>query len=515
MNKQITRRDFLKFLSTLPLFFFVKPDGMRLIDRADQVGNERANIFVFLFDTFSAQHISLYGYSRETTPNLTRFAERANVYHRHYASSNFTTTGTASLLTGNLPWTHRALGHAGLVSKELLNMNLFHLIGDSYNRVGFSQNLWADILLEQFEKSIDQHLNPTDFSLISSVTYANHLNSHISLEIFREFDDFLLQNFDRPGSLIFSFLEDFDFALKYKKTWDMFADQYPRGIPNLPKYNIAFLLEQVFDGIMAQITQIAKPAFAYFHLYSPHEPYHPHRDFVGIFDDDWKPTSKKPHPLVPNGFPDEALIILRRQYDEYIANVDAEFGRLLDFLDSTGYLENSYIVLTSDHGQAFERGLHGHTTELLYEPLIKVPLLISSPSQKERKDFHVPTSCIDLLPTLLKISDQSINGCEGLVLPGFGGQENEDRPIFSMVAKTNPVYAPLTKATVAMIKGDYKLIWYGDYPDYRNVYELYNLEDDPEEMNDLYDSRSSLSQFLQKELQGNLEKFDKYKRPNS
>ena len=54
-----------------------------------------------------------------------------------------------------------------------------------------------------------------------------------------------------------------------------------------------------------------------------------------------------------------------------------------------------------------------------------------------------------------------------------------------MYAAENPVYKPLNKLALSMRKGPYKLIAYFGYPDYDNVYELYNLEDDPEEMQNL------------------------------
>ena len=65
------------------------------------------NIIIIVFDAFSAYHISLYGYQRETAPNISRLAERAIVYHNHYAGGNYTTPGTASLLTGAQPWPSR------------------------------------------------------------------------------------------------------------------------------------------------------------------------------------------------------------------------------------------------------------------------------------------------------------------------------------------------------------------------------------------------------------------------
>ena len=64
-------------------------------------------------------------------------------------------------------------------------------------------------------------------------------------------------------------------------------------------------------------------------------------------------------------------------------------------------LDDTYVIVTSDHGEMFERGIRGHVTPTLYEPVIRVPLLIAKPGQREREDVYAPTSCVDLLPTLL------------------------------------------------------------------------------------------------------------------
>ena len=92
------RRDFLKLAGMLPLGLAAPQ-----LDRSLGLQSDKKNVIIIVFDAFSAYNISLYGYGRETTPNITRLAERATVYHNHYAGSNFTTPGTASLLTGTYP----------------------------------------------------------------------------------------------------------------------------------------------------------------------------------------------------------------------------------------------------------------------------------------------------------------------------------------------------------------------------------------------------------------------------
>ena len=111
--------------------------------------------------------MSLYGYRRETTPNIARFAERANVYHAHHSGGTFTTAGTASLLTGMYPWTHRAINVMGLVAREQISKNIFNLLSPYYFTSGFSQNIVAEILLAQFDEKINKHLSLGSFSRLN------------------------------------------------------------------------------------------------------------------------------------------------------------------------------------------------------------------------------------------------------------------------------------------------------------------------------------------------------------
>ncbi len=160
--------------------------------------------------------------------------------------------------------------------------------------------------------------------------------------------------------------------------------------------------------------------------------------------------------------------------------MDANFGQLYLHLQKTGVLDNSYLIVTSDHGQLFERGVHGHVTPLLYDPVIHIPLIVSAPGQSTRRDVYSPTSCVDILPTLLKITGSPLpDWLEGNLLPGFEDEVVSEPPVFAMEAKQNSSFKPLTRATFAMMKGDYKLIWYLGYPGYDDVYELYNLTTDP------------------------------------
>lgn len=152
-----------------------------------------------------------------------------------------------------------------------------------------------------------------------------------------------------------------------------------------------------------------------------------------------------------------------------------------------------------------ERGVHGHVTPLLYEPVIHIPLLISAPGQVSRKDVHTPSVNIDLLPTLLHIAGREIpDWCIGQVLPGFDDRADPQRSLFAIEAKTSSAFAPLKKATVAMHKGGFKLISYFGYRGFEEAYELYDIENDPEELEELSAGKPAEFAPMKEELLDNL-----------
>src|SRR5215831_14276964 len=162
MPTNLTRRDLIKLLGMLPLLTLEWPEfcwGLTSLPK----GHRLPNILILVFDAFSACHIPFYGYRRQTTPNLSRFANRATVFHSHYAGGNFTTPGTASLLTGTYPWSHHALHIQGTVLDEFKNKNIFSLLGEKgYFRICFSHNIVATSLLDQFRLDIDNFAKTRD-----------------------------------------------------------------------------------------------------------------------------------------------------------------------------------------------------------------------------------------------------------------------------------------------------------------------------------------------------------------
>jgi arylsulfatase A-like enzyme len=451
-----------------------------------------------VFDTLSGNHTSVDGYLRKTTPNLLRFAQKANVYHRHYSTGSFTNPGTASLLTGVYPWKHRAIRFQSTVHQDYVNRHIFNLLGDAYYRVAYTHNTVAASLLYQLIDDLENLLPIRELSLLNWQITDKLFKNDYAVAVWRE-------SILRAGGSFITFPSSPEWYAISTMRWDKrmgdlnaaYREQYPRGLPT--RHGDVFRMEEAIDWMVQNLNKLPKPFLSYFHFYPPHDPYNPTRDFIGMFDDEMEYVDKPQHHFTGN-YSKNSLQLLAKHYDEYIAYTDAAFGRLLDYLISSDLQNETIVVITSDHGEMFERGIWGHNTETLYESIVRVPLLISSPGQSQRVDIHTPTSSVDVLPTLLQESNHAIpNWCDGRILPGFI-HDYRDCDIYALDAKGNSVNQPIKRATFALVRGEYKLILYKGYPGYNDAFELYNVKSDPHELNDLYTSKGTIAQDLRIDL---------------
>jgi arylsulfatase len=504
----LDRRGFLKLASLLPLVASRWP----LFDPSAghfNAGSDRPNVIILVFDALSALHVSLYGYQRETMPNLTRIAERATVFHSHYSSGNYTTPGTASILTGVYPWTHRALSHQATTIDSFQERNIFSEFGKAnYTRMGFSHNYLVDVLLYHFRENLDAFTLPNEISLV---------DYNFSDDLF--FRDYVVASrvervqYKKPGEVSNSlFLAPLLWAAKTmnkRHVEEELRSLFPRGVPGY--HDMLYPLDETVDWMMQLFTASPQPFIAYMHMMPPHDPYNPSREFVDRFFDEWEPEAKPPH-FYSEGHSQATLNIQRRRYDQYVAYVDAELGRFYDFLKENGFLENTWLVFTSDHGEMFERGIWKHTTRTLFQPIIRVPLLICEPGQLSRQNVSTFTSNVDLLPTLLKLAGQEVPAwCEGEILPPYNEEEPKgDRSLFVVEAKSNPKFGPFIKGTAAMIKGQHKIIYYKGYEGFDGVFEAFDLKEDPGELNNIYAANRTIVSDLENEL---LEKSGEIDRP--
>jgi choline-sulfatase len=507
MKSSIGRRDFLKVAGLVPLSLGLRP-YLRMYNPSQPATDGRKNILIIVFDAFSAYHLPVYGYPRETTPNISRLAQRAIVYHNHFAAGNFTTPGTASLLTGTLPWTHRAFQLNARVNEAYAHKTIFEAFS-RYHRIVYSHNPLVNTLFKQFTADLDEYV-PQDRLFLTADSLVH--------SVFGNDEDVADVGWTRDmkqgdGGYSYSLFLANLYRVYIQDKITKVAARFPRGIPSIRGDNY-FLLEDAIDFVEEAMGRLPQPYFGYFHFMPPHAPTSTSAEFFGKFaHDDYAPPWK-PIDVLSAGLGRQDLIRQRASYDEYILYLDREFGRLFDFLQESGALDNTWVVLTADHGELFERGVRGHISPLLYQPVVRIPLMIFEPGRTTGMHIDAATSAIDVLPTLLHVSGESpVGWAEGTVLPPFAhGNPDPQRGVYALHAKENDADKALTHATAMLVQGQHKLTYYFGYEDLGEPHdrmELYDVQADPQELRNLFDPANPVAAQLLAALKAKLAEVNK------
>lgn len=491
MKSSLSRREFLKLTGMLSLSYAIPPSISNITSVEGQPGKE--NVLIVVFDAWSASNISLYGYSRKTTPNLEMLTEKAIIYHNHFAGGHFTPPGTASLLTGTSSWTHRVFKQNGIIDAAIVNRNIFNAF-NAYHRLAYTHNLLADRILRQYISTIEA-FTPWQSLYLESDPLTNTL--------FKNDQDTALLSWRRAlkrleeGHSYSLYLSQFYEQFKRKKVEHLILD-FPRGLPNYTGAGLNFFtLEHGIDWLTNQIVESPQPFLGYYHFLPPHAPYNTRKQFYDKFaDDNYCPPDKPVH-LLGREISKNMLTSNLQWYDDFILYVDAEFARLYEQLEQSGKLENTWLILTSDHGEIFERGIMGHELPVFHQPISHIPLLIFPPGEKSRVDVYEKTSAIDLLPTLLQITGQEIpDWVEGVVIPPFSNSlPQAGHDITSIQVQKLDDDGFVAKAAAMIIRGDYKLMWYFGFRQLEQgteQIELYDIANDPEELHNLFPSRQAI-----------------------
>ncbi len=165
-------------------------------------------------------------------------------------------------------------------------------------------------------------------------------------------------------------------------------------------------------------------------------------------------------------------------YDAGVREQDQLIDDLKDGLKKMDIWDDSYIILTADHGEELlEHGFwdHGNT---LYQTELHVPLLLRWPGHLPSKRISQTVQLIDIMPTLIEqLQLRPVSGMQGKSLvPDIAGKPPEKLvPTFSEAVKNSP-------GNVTVSLGNWKLIAKPG----RKTHELYNIADDPMEKNNLY-----------------------------
>jgi len=181
-----------------------------------------------------------------------------------------------------------------------------------------------------------------------------------------------------------------------------------------------------------------------------------------------------------NGLDEATVRKVRRIYFAMCAEADAIVGELLAVLEESGLAGDTTVIFSSDHGElALEHQQYYKMSH--FEGSARVPLIMSGPGIKAGQVIETPVSLIDIAPTICDLSGmpQRENFSGESLLPLARGETGESR------GWALSTYSGITSNTISHMlrQGDYKLIVYEGYPS-----RLFNLADDPGELNDLADS---------------------------
>ena len=463
---------------------------------------ESPNIILVTYDALAARNMSVYGYEKNTTPFIRKWAKEASLFTRLYAGSNWTGPTCSSLMTGKRVWTHQKYDpqiYGSPAIKSNTENIVLELKKNGYYTMAFIQNSTASVEALGIKDSFD---------LISPYW---HLRNPLTLKgNIRFWLDRVFHN--KIKFIHWIIAEDFIFG--------SLLNRYDKNITETevpPK--------KVFDNFFATLdNKIKKPIFAWIHLYPPHDPYLAPPLYMQSIDNSFKFTNKNSITKVKRSFQKHMwkniqslkvslqdkqnfrlidLSVFKSRYDEFIRYIDSTFKDFLYQLDSKG-LKNTVIILSSDHGESFEHGDIIHGGPFLYEQVTHIPLIIKSPGQKKGQIINTLIEQIDIPATVLDFANiPRPRWMEGRsLIPLLQETEFSARPVFSMNFENNPSRGnPITTGTVAVWKDNYKLIYYLE----DKLPILFNLKQDPDELNNIFEKDTEVGKHLLRLIQNNLQ----------
>ncbi|MBK7874333.1 MAG: sulfatase [Planctomycetes bacterium] len=384
--------------------------GLLYTSRSVQAGARRPNVIVITLDTLRADRLGCYGYPKGTTPELDRFAERATRFEHAYTPQGFTLTAHMSLSTSLYPSVHRVdPQHA----------------------------------LPRTVKKLSQRLDEAGYRTIGIVDSVPWMAPEFG--------------FDRG------------------------FDRYEQVEGGAREKNV------LVEDVLAQ--PLEAPLYLKLHYFDPHsdderKPYEATSEdaerftswYAGPYDG-CSPSGKcgtqhlieiQTTGMLPD--PDVQRLI-SDQYDAGVRSMDRELGALFRRLEELGRFEDTWIVVTADHGELlFEHGtvLHGH----FWDETLHVPLLVHAPGQTTSAVSDALVSLVDIAPTLLDVLGLApMKPTQGTSFaPALRGQPMDARP---------PVELAADARTFGVQDARWKIFGMGEF-------HLYDRVNDPGETTNLW-----------------------------
>lgn len=309
--------------------------------------NTTPNIILITIDSLRADHVSCLGYDRNTTPNFDAFAQNNILFTNAFATSGWMLPTHASIFTSLYPKDHNTA-------------HISHTLGDQHHTL-------AEILHENGYYCAGFCCNPR---ISRNYGFAQG---------FDIFDDYTV-------SLILEGLmldEQDNFDINVCRTNGLINDTAISWLQN----------------------NTQQPFFLFVHYYDNHWDYLPPEPYNQMYDPDYtgEITGKliAREPLFSNPPSNEDIDHIIALYDGEVRLTDEDLGDMLRYLEEASLMDNSIIIILSDHGEQFYE--HGHTSHHgVYDELIHIPLAMSIPNRSlESQTINGLVSQVDILPTIL------------------------------------------------------------------------------------------------------------------
>lgn len=410
------------------------------------------NVLLVVMDTVRADALSAYGNTRATTPNLDRLASRGVRFERAWSTAPWTLPSHCSIMTGR--WPHE------------LSADLYRPLDDTF-------------------PTLAEYLTSKGYATGGFVANTNYCGRTTGLG--RGFGTYEGQ----PTSAVA--------VLHATAIGSRIVEPALHAMNTEPGSRLSGLVRKDAEAIRTSAIDWIdergdRPFFAFLNFYDAHNPYVVPSGFDRHFG--LVPTTRKDHELIDEWFHVDPLTVkpregqlIRDAYDDCIAYLDDQLGRLFDDLDRRGILDDTLVIVTADHGEAFgEHGLYGHASSL-YQSESHVPLLIVHP-RGVPKGKVVPGSATlrDLPATIV----ERIGLAEGSPFPGqtlarcWDDDYAPSGPLLMEVVA--PVQSPPNHGRSPVFRGSMSAVI-----DREKLYicngdgteELYDLIADPDQMTDL------------------------------
>jgi arylsulfatase A-like enzyme len=437
-----------------------------------------------IWDTVRADRLSLYGHTRPTTPSLDAWARGARVFTDASSTAGYTLPSHASMFTGRLP------------SEHCVN-----------NRTPRLDDGWTT-LAERFRAA-------------GYRTFLFSANPHVSASPDRN----LAQGFEvsdhpwnpRWAERAFELVQQKAPPSDHSSELPALLEAAREGRRGLSPWNIKAAGELAELSLVEWLDALPEGArwFAVLNYMEAHRPYIPARRYRESLlspaqversyavDRAWLPMWEYTFGLREYGA--EELELTRATYDATLRELDDLFASLRAALEARGRLADTVVLLTSDHGEHLgEHHMLDHQYSV-YEPVLRVPLVLHAPGRVAAGRDASPVVNFDVFPTLLALA-----GLEGagdgpavsLLTPRAERPRLAEEPApseegIARVREAHPAFdpAPFRRRLRALRLGDHKLVSDSD-----GRRALYDLARDPLELRDLSEREAETAARLGEQL---------------